>query len=85
MDADLAPAEEAIPSAKPDWDPKTNAEMESLRYVIICLLHRMTQWVQKAINYNKRGYSRRERKSGPVLGKVHGGTQKFYPHESRKY
>ena len=45
----------------------------------------MTQWVQKAINYNKRGYSGRERKSGPVLGKAHGGTQKFYPHESRKY
>lgn len=85
VDADLAPAEEAIPSAKPEWDPNTKAEMESLRYIIICLPQGMTQWVQKAINYNKRSYPGRERKSGPVLGKAHGGTQKFYPHESRKY
>ena len=38
VDSEIAPAEEAISSAKPNWDPNTNAEMESLRYVTICLL-----------------------------------------------
>ena len=60
VDISLAPAEQAIPSTEPEWDPNTRAEKESLRHLITCLLQRMTQGVRKVVNYNKRGYKGRE-------------------------
>ena len=45
VDVSLAPAEEAIPSTEPDWDPNTRARKESLRHLITCLLQGMTQGV----------------------------------------
>ena len=42
VDVSLAPAEEAIPSIEPDWDPNTRAGKESLRHLTICLLQGMT-------------------------------------------
>ena len=60
VDVSLAPAEEAIPSTEPDWDPNTRARQEALRHLITCLLQRMTQGVRKVVNYNKRGYKGRE-------------------------
>ena len=49
VDVSLAPAEEAIPSTKPDWNPKTRAGKESLRHLITCLLQGMTQGVQRLL------------------------------------
>lgn len=53
VDVSLAPAEEAISSTEPDWEPNTRAGKEFLRHLITCLLQGMTQGVQKVVNYNK--------------------------------
>lgn len=85
LDADLAPAEEAIPSAKLDWDPNTNAGRESLRHLIISLLQGMTQGVQKAINYNKiKEVTQRNSENLALFENAQGGLQKFYANRSTK-
>ena len=53
VDVCLAPAEEAIPSTEPDWDPNTRAGKKPLRHLTNCLLQGMTWGVQKVFNYIK--------------------------------
>ena len=67
VDDSLAPAEEAIPSTEPDWDPNTRAGKESLRHRITCLLQRMTQGVRKVVNYNKIKEVTQEENENPAL------------------
>ena len=70
VDVSLAPAEEAIPSTEPDWDPNTRAGKESLRHLITCLLQRMTQGVRKVVIIIKEVTKEENENPAPFLGRL---------------